>query len=109
MVARSGGTMYFRHAGHNHVLRDLSDQPVRPKRGGATDGIVRAPMNGKVTVMQKAVGDRIAAGDTVVVLEAMKMEHAVLAPCSGILRVLHVAGGEQVAPGKVLVEIEQVQ
>jgi geranyl-CoA carboxylase alpha subunit len=103
--ARQDGVMHFRHGGRNHALRDLAYEPVRQKGSGATDGIVRAPMNGKVMVTAHAVGETIRAGQTLVVLEAMKMEHAVVAPCDGVLQALHVAVGEQVAPGKVLAEI----
>lgn len=103
--ALQDGLIHFRHAGSNHVLRDLTCQPVRQKNSGASDGILRSPMNGKVTLVQKTVGQPVQAGQTVIVLEAMKMEHAIAAPCDGVLRALHVVDGEQVSPGKVLAEI----
>lgn len=53
--------------------------------GKANDGIVRAPMPGKISRINFAVGDSVEAGDAVVVMEAMKMEHACVSLCSGIL------------------------
>lgn len=97
--------MHFRDADGNHSLRDLTYQPAKPKSSGASDGVLRAPMNGKVTLMQKTIGQQVAAGQTVLILEAMKMEHAIVAPFDGTLHALHVGDGDQVAPGRLLVEI----
>jgi biotin carboxyl carrier protein len=63
-------------------------------------------MNGKVAALPVAPGDKIDAGQTLIVLEAMKMEHAMAAPRSGVLRAVHVKPGEQVAPGRILLEWE---
>ncbi|HEY0844455.1 MAG TPA: biotin carboxylase N-terminal domain-containing protein [Noviherbaspirillum sp.] len=100
--------IHFRYAGRNHVLRDLTYRPARQKNTGAKDGMIRSPMNGKVAVLQCAAGAKVSAGQTVIVLEAMKMEHAIMAPCDGILRAVHVARGEQVAPGNILAEIDML-
>ncbi|RZI42390.1 biotin/lipoyl-binding protein [Herbaspirillum sp. HC18] len=104
--AEQDGKIHFRHQGRNHVARDTSYQPVRFGRNDLSDGLLRAPMNGKVTIMNVRSGEKVAAGQAVIVLEAMKMEHAIAAPCSGVLKALHVADGDQVAPGKILAEIQ---
>jgi 3-methylcrotonyl-CoA carboxylase alpha subunit len=65
-----------------------------------------APMAGTVIKVNVAVGDAVAAHQTLVVLGAMKMEHAIVAPYAGrVLRVTHVAG-DVVPGGEVLVELE---
>jgi len=103
--AQQDGCLHFRLAGRNHAARDLSYLPARGAQAGRSDGLLRAPMNGKVTIMNVAAGQKVAAGQTLLVLEAMKMEHALAAPCDGVLKLLHVADGEVVAPGKILAEI----
>jgi len=62
-------------------------------------------MPGAVVALGAADGDRVEAGRSIVTVEAMKMEHAVLAPHSGVLR-LDVAVGAQVRQGQVLARIE---
>jgi geranyl-CoA carboxylase alpha subunit len=51
-------------------------------------------------------GERVAAGQPVMTLEAMKMEHVHTAPVSGTIAAIDVVEGEQVTTGKVVVEIE---
>ncbi|MBV8665658.1 MAG: biotin/lipoyl-binding protein [Burkholderiaceae bacterium] len=101
----AGGTMYFRAAGRNHVLRDLSFEPAKAKHAAGGDGIVRAPMNGRVAMVNVQAGDKVQSGQTLIVLEAMKMEHALRATRDGVVGTLHVSVGEQVAPGKLLAEL----
>ena len=64
------------------------------------------PMPGVVARFSVAVGDRVKAGDAIVVLTAMKMEHTLRAPCDGRVRAMLVGVGASVARGQVLVEIE---
>jgi geranyl-CoA carboxylase alpha subunit len=74
------------------------------EQGG--DGKLRASMNGRVVAVLAAVGDVVRAGQPVVTLEAMKMEHIHAAPCTGRLVALHVKTGDQVASKRVVAEIE---
>jgi excisionase family DNA binding protein len=64
-----------------------------------------APMPGRVIAVRAAEGDAVAAHQPIVVLEAMKMEHAVVAPIDGTLSLLAVTDGQQVQRGDVLGEI----
>ena len=63
---------------------------------------VRAPMNARVVEVVVAAGAEVRAGDRLVVLESMKMEHEVRAPRAGRIVETAVHAGEQVAPGRVL-------
>jgi acetyl-CoA/propionyl-CoA carboxylase biotin carboxyl carrier protein len=63
-------------------------------------------MPGKVVAVNAMVGDEVSAGDTVVVIEAMKMEHAVRAPVAGHVSSMPVAVGQQVDADQVLAVVE---
>jgi propionyl-CoA carboxylase alpha chain len=65
-------------------------------------GSLLAPMPGAVGRILVAVGDRVAADDVLLTLEAMKLEHAVRAPADGVLDQLLVAPGDQVDTGALL-------
>ena len=69
-------------------------------------GSLLAPMPGTVIAVNVAVGDRVEAGQPVLVLEAMKMQHTVAAPYDGVVTVIDVVAGAQVASGEVLAVVE---
>jgi len=78
-----------------------------PKAESAPAGDVEgtplaAPMPGMIISVEKKVGDSVEEGETVIVLEAMKMENALGAPASGTLLAVHVESGDSVAKGDVL-------
>jgi acetyl/propionyl-CoA carboxylase alpha subunit/acetyl-CoA carboxylase carboxyltransferase component len=87
---------------------------VYGKRGGrrtaALDGdgagTVRAPMHGTVISVGVTAGEAVTAGDELVVIEAMKMEHVVAAPVGGVVSAVAVLPGAMVAEGDALVVIE---
>ena len=70
-------------------------------------GAARAPMPGKVLDIRVAAGDQVSAGDLLLTLEAMKMEHQIKAPHDGTVAELPVSVGDQVANGAVLVVLEE--
>ena len=70
-------------------------------------GSLTAPMPGQVVAVRVAKGDRVSAGQQLLALEAMKMEHPVLAPTDGVLAELRVTAGSQVDAGDVLAVIEE--
>ena len=64
-----------------------------------------APMPGMIVKYEKQEGDSVNEGETVVVLEAMKMENALASPASGTIKVLNFSSGDSVAKGDVLAVI----
>jgi biotin carboxyl carrier protein len=78
--------------------------PARP-RSARPAGDLSAPMPATVIKVAVAVGDCVAAGSPIVVLEAMKMEFTVRAPRDGVVTAIACRAGDLVAPGRPLVEI----
>jgi 3-methylcrotonyl-CoA carboxylase alpha subunit len=79
-------------------------------RGQADHGgdHVLAPMPGLVQAVVVAVGDSVKAGDRVVVLEAMKMEHVLRAPRDGVVASVAVTPGAQVTAGALIIALEEL-
>jgi geranyl-CoA carboxylase alpha subunit len=103
---RDGDRLYFLHRGCTLAVRDLTlAAPVSAAASGG-DGKVRAAMNGRVVAVLVKAGEQVTAGQPVMTLEAMKMEHVHTAGVSGKVFSIDVAEGEQVTTGKIVVEIE---
>jgi biotin carboxyl carrier protein len=83
-------------------------EAVEAEAGGAGGGVARieAPIPGKVVAVRVDVGDEVAAGQPVVVLEAMKMENELAAEGPGRVSAVHVEPGQTVDSGTLLVEFE---
>jgi 3-methylcrotonyl-CoA carboxylase alpha subunit len=73
---------------------------------GAADGIITAPMPGKVASIDVAQGDKVAKGQRLLTLEAMKMEHGLIAPFDGVVVEVSAEAGAQVVEGAVLARVE---
>jgi 3-methylcrotonyl-CoA carboxylase alpha subunit len=70
------------------------------------DGEIEAPMPGRVTAVEVSLGDKVAKGQRLLTLEAMKMEHALTAPFEGTVAELSATAGAQVTEGTMLARIE---
>ncbi len=103
---RDGDRLYILHRGVTVSVRDLTLAAPAVVAAGGSDGKVRAAMNGRVVAVLVKAGERVAAGQPVMTLEAMKMEHVHAAPIAGVISAIDVAEGEQVTTGKIVVEIE---
>ncbi len=102
--AWSEGALWLSCKG-DHAFTDLRLAP--PARDVTAEaGAVTARMNGKIAAILINPGARVKAGEALVTLEAMKMEHVMAAPVAARVKAINVAVGEQVAPGRVLVELE---
>ena len=67
--------------------------------------LLSAPMPGMVVRLEKKVGDSVKKGDTVLILEAMKMENALVAPCDGTIKAINFRVGDSVVKGAALAVI----
>jgi acetyl-CoA carboxylase biotin carboxyl carrier protein len=67
---------------------------------------VKAHITGTVWKIEKPAGSAVAEGDTVIILESMKMEMPVEAPCAGTVREIKIKEGEAVDEGRVLALID---
>ncbi|MDP3492000.1 MAG: acetyl/propionyl/methylcrotonyl-CoA carboxylase subunit alpha [Hyphomonadaceae bacterium] len=92
-------------AGEAFVFKD--HPPGADLGGGSGDGQVRAPMPGKVTQLSVKAGETVAKGQALLVLEAMKMEHAMTAPFDGKVVEVNASVGGQVTEGTILVVLEE--
>ncbi len=85
-----------------------SEAGARRARGGLAASEVTAPMPGKVLKVLVKDGDRVAAGQPLVVIEAMKMETALAAESDAMVKRVRVAPGDNIDHGAVLVELSPV-
>ena len=106
-VARSGDRVDIHLGGRTHHLVEI---PPSRKRGGPVEdsGERRAPMPGRIVKVAVAPGDAVEEKTSLVVLEAMKMEHHIRAGQPSVVRTIHVAEGDQVSLGTLLVELETI-
>ncbi len=79
---------------------------TRGAAGAERGQVLKAPMPGRVTLIEVAVGQTVAPGDGLIVLEAMKMENEFKAQVTGTVKEIRVGPGQAVNPGDVLVVIE---
>ena len=101
--ARDGDTLWLGTDGWSWAVRRQTDAATEQAQ---SDGDLRAPMPGQVLLVPATVGERVQAGDPVVVLESMKMELVLAAPVDGHVAELNVAVGEKVAVDQPLARVE---
>jgi pyruvate carboxylase subunit B len=85
-------------------VKNSSSSASRPKP--SHDGCVTTAMPGTIIDIKVAVGDKVSAGDGVVVIEAMKMENEIQAPKAGTVTSVHIVKGDSVSPNETLIEIQ---
>lgn len=102
---RDGDQLYLQHRGIPLAANDLTLAAPKAVTANGGDGKVRAVLNGRVVAVLVKPGDRVTAGQPVLTLEAMKMEHVHKAGIDGLVAAIDVAEGEQVTTGKIVAEI----
>ena len=102
----NGGVYAF--AGGRQAFVELVD-PFAKAEAGAEEGdsAIRAPMNGRLVAIAVEEGDTVEAGQRLAVVEAMKMEHALVAPYAGVVRDLEANVGDQVEMSERIMWIEK--
>jgi len=103
---RHDNRLYVLHRGVTLSIHDLTMAAPESAVASGGDGKVRAAMNGRVVAVLVKPGEKVLAGQPVMTLEAMKMEHVHAAPIAGLIAAIDVVEGEQVTTGKIVVEIE---
>jgi 3-methylcrotonyl-CoA carboxylase alpha subunit len=93
--------------GAESVELALPDPLSGEMAGGSAEGSLTAPMPGIITQLIAAPGAEVEAGATLLVMEAMKMEHALKAPAKGTVKSFRFGPGDQVRDGELLVEFEE--
>jgi geranyl-CoA carboxylase alpha subunit len=106
--SRDGDRLHFLYRGAAITSRDLTLAAPESAAAAGGDGKVRAAMNGRVVAVLVTPGEKVSAGQPVMTLEAMKMEHVHTAGVAGTVSSIDVTEGEQVTTGKIVVEIEAV-
>ncbi len=104
VTAREGDRVFVWCDGAAYAFDVL--RGARSRAGAEHAGDLLSPMPGRVRRILATVGSRVARGDLLLVLEAMKMEHAIRAPRDGVVKRLVVAEGDLVEAGAELAEVE---
>ncbi|MGH7027501.1 biotin carboxylase N-terminal domain-containing protein [Brevundimonas sp.] len=97
------------HDGEAWSFEPVAHAGVAGGAAAASDGGLRAPMPGKIVAAPAKAGDAVTKGQPIVVLEAMKMEHALTAPFDGVVAEFNVAVGDQVVDGAVLAVVKAAE
>jgi acetyl-CoA/propionyl-CoA carboxylase biotin carboxyl carrier protein len=94
--AADGKTTWLGRDGAAWAIAGAPPAALRGARAGSADGTVRSPMPGTILAVHVTTGDVVSAGQPVLVVEAMKMEHTVTAPLGGVVNELTAKAGQQV-------------
>ena len=92
----AGPVTWLARDGFGWAITDAPPVALRGSRAGSADGTIRSPMPGTVLAVHVSLGQAVTAGQPVLVVEAMKMEHTVTAPVDGVVAELTAKAGQQV-------------
>ncbi|MBR9871308.1 MAG: acetyl/propionyl/methylcrotonyl-CoA carboxylase subunit alpha [Gammaproteobacteria bacterium] len=101
---QTGDSLYLQAFGRSWAIVDRTHQPAAGAQG-AGSGRIQAAMDGAIIDVLVNEGETVTQGQTLVVLEAMKMEHPVKADRDGVVAGLHTNTGDQVKRSQLLVEL----
>lgn len=102
-----GTTLWVHHQGETFTI-ELSEKSRRGKKSAkASSGSITSPMPGKVTKLFVSLGQKVKVGDSILVMEAMKMEYTLKSEVAGTVGEINCKTGEQVPLGQLLVLIKE--
>jgi len=102
-----GNRVHVALDGRDALFEDITYAPAE-RKDAAGAGAIRAPMAGKIAKLAAEPGQKVARGDLLVILEAMKMEHELRAATDGTVDTITVKPGDQVAMRQLLVTVKPV-
>jgi 3-methylcrotonyl-CoA carboxylase alpha subunit len=105
MLIESANAVFVLRGGRQTQV-SLADFEAVDADHGAGDGTVRAPMHGKLLAVLVSKGEAVTKGHRLAIIEAMKMEHAIVASRDGVVMDIAVVAGAQVAEGARILDIE---
>jgi len=108
-VQTAPGQWHAQHGAIDLFLEDASYEPVASANAASRANELRAPFNGKVIALKVQAGATVVRGDTLLVLESMKLEHALAAARDGVIKGVHVGVGQQAGTSQILVTFEAIQ
>jgi 3-methylcrotonyl-CoA carboxylase alpha subunit len=94
--------------GAEHFELVVEDPRNREYSSTAARGGLTTPLPGVVVAVSVKPGQKVAAGEVLMVVEAMKMEHTITAPYAGVVQAIHCAPGDRVPEGKALLELTEI-
>ena len=110
-VVSHGGRILVAVEGRVYEFSTAQDGRGRERKSqtGGWEPEIRSPMPGKILEVRVSQGDEVEANQTLVVLEAMKMENTLASGARARVKTIHVAPGELVELGQILVELEPLE
>ncbi|MCU0882755.1 MAG: biotin/lipoyl-binding protein, partial [Hyphomonadaceae bacterium] len=104
-VTRSGVTLFEDGEAYRYPFPD----PEAADDAAEAADEIKAPLPGRIAIVQAKAGDAVSKGQVLLVLEAMKMEHALAAPRDGVLGELRASAGQQVKAGDLLAALAPLE
>lgn len=103
VIAKVGDVWWVHHDGHTSRVSvvEAGVHNAFDQTGGLT-----SPMPGKIITVMASVGESVNEGQTLLILEAMKMENRICSPVNGVVSAIHYEVGSQVNQGTMLIEID---
>jgi 3-methylcrotonyl-CoA carboxylase alpha subunit len=115
-VAPANDARLFQSGAQAYLLRSGRQTRVRIKgfaasigEAGGGDNVIKAPMHGRLLELLAGIGDHVVFGQSLAVIEAMKMEHTLRAPFAAVVKEVPVSSGAQVVEGAPIMVLEPIE
>ena len=104
-IVAAPDAVFLLHGAHQYRFARI-DRLAAADRAEQAAGALTSPMPGRVTRVHVKLGESVARGQILLVIEAMKMEHMIVSPADGIVTALNYGAGDQVAEAAELLRVE---